>query len=102
MKFVANLKGHQFFFYSPCIIRLSQSEPTENNTNYSQSTYQKIPYNKANTNYRDAARKLKFKESSKAHDVATANKFSVFEAEVIDDDNHCRVIFSASDNDHCV
>ena len=83
----------------PTIIRLLQSEPTENNTNYSQSTYQKIPYNKANTNYCDAATKLKFKESSKAQDVATANKFSVFEAEEIDDDNDSRVISSASDND---
>ena len=80
------------------IIRLLQSEPTENNTNYSK----KIPYNEANTNYRDAATKLKFKESSKAHDVATANKFSVLEAEEIDDDNDSRVISSASDNDRSV
>ena len=80
-----------------------QSEPIENNTNYSQSTYQKIPYNRANNNYRDAATKLKFKESSKAHDVATANKFSAFEAEEIDeDDNDSRVISSASDNGRSV
>ena len=84
------------------IIRLLQSEPTENNTNYSQSTYQKIPYNKANTNYRDAATKLKFKELSKAHDVSKTNKFSVLEAEEIDDDNDSSVISSASDNDRSV